>query len=93
MICSYGDKFDVEAIKKRKLTPRIVITKDGKMNEITGKYKGLPIKEARKEIIKDLEERGLLTAKKQIRHAVNVHERCGIEIEFLSTKQWFIKIL
>ncbi len=93
MICSYGDKFDVEAIKKRKLTPRIVITKDGKMNEITGKYKGLPIKEARKEIIKDLEERGLLTAKKQIRHAVNVHERCGVEIEFLSTKQWFIRIL
>ena len=93
MICSYGDKYDVEAVNKRKLEARIVITKDGKLNKYGGKYEGLPIKEARKEILNDLEKEGLLVSKKPIRHSVNVHERCGTEIEFLTTTQWFVKIL
>jgi valyl-tRNA synthetase len=93
MICSYGDKFDVEAINKRKITPRIAITKDGKMNELAGEFAKLPLKEARKEILKKLEEKGFLLSKRPIRHSVNVHERCGTEIEFLTTRQWFIKIL
>ena len=93
MICSYGDKFDVESVKKRGLTPRTVLTLDGKLNELGGKYKGLTIKEARKLILEDLEKEGLLLAKKPIKHMVNVHERCGTEIEFLSTFQWFIKVL
>ena len=93
MICSWGDKYDVEAIKKRKTEPRIIITKDGKLNNLAGKYAGLTIKEARKEILKDLQEQGFLLNKKSIKHTINVHERCGTEIEFLSTKQWFIKIL
>jgi len=93
MICSYGDKYDVEAINKRKLEPRIAITADGKLNQLAGIYAGLPIKEARKEILKDLEKEKLLLSKKPIKHTVNVHERCGTEIEFLSTKQWFVKVL
>ena len=93
MICSYGDKYDVEAIKKRKLEPRVIFTRDGKLNGLAGKYEGLNIKEARKEILNDLEKENLLVSKKPIKHIVNVHERCGIEVEFLSTKQWFIKVL
>jgi len=93
MICSYGDKYDVEAVNKRKLEPRVVFTKDGKLNSLAGKYQNLKIKEARKEILKDLEKEKLLVNKKSIKHIVNVHERCGTEIEFLSTKQWFIKLL
>ncbi len=93
MICSYGDKYDVEAIKKRGLQARVLINKDGRMNELAGKYKDLKIKEARKKILEDLEEECLLLDKKPINHNVNVHERCGTEIEFLTTKQWFIKII
>ena len=93
MICSYGDKYDVEAIHKRKLEPRIIFTPDGKLNTLAGKYAGLTIKEARKEILQDLEKEKLLLSKKNIKHTVNVHERCGTEIEFLSSTQWFIKIL
>ncbi|MDD5649944.1 MAG: valine--tRNA ligase [Candidatus Nanoarchaeia archaeon] len=93
MICSYGDKYDVEAIKKRKLEPRICINKEGRLNKLAGKYENLTIVEARKQILEDLESQGLLTNKKQITHNVNVHDRCGTEIEFLTTKQWFIKIL
>jgi len=93
MVCSYGDKYDAEAIAKRKLEPRILFTRDGKMNNLAGAYEGLAIKDARKQILSDLEEKGLLISKKQIKHIVNVHERCGTEIEFLTTKQWFIRIL
>ena len=93
MICSFGDKKDVEAIKKRNIKSRVVFTRDGRLNELAGEYKGLKIKEARKKILEDLESKKLLVNKKLIKHTVNVHERCGTEIEFLSTKQWFIKIL
>ncbi len=93
MICSYGDKYDVEAIKKRKLEPRLILTKDGRLNKLAGKYENLTIKEARKEIISDLEKESLLVNKKHIKHSVNVHERCGTEIEFLTSSQWFVKVL
>lgn len=91
MICSYGDKFDVDAINRYKLSPRIVFNKDGTLN--IKPYKGLSIKEARKKILEDLEKNKLITEQKQISHIVNAHDKCGTEIEFLPTEQWFIKIL
>ena len=93
MICSYGDKYDVEAVKKLNLSSRIVINKNGKLNELAGNYSNLSIKEARKKILEDLDSKKLLVNKKTIKHVVNVHDKCGTEIEFLSTKQWYIKIL
>ena len=91
MICSYGDKYDVESINKHKLEPRLVLSEDGRINE--GKYKGLKIKEARKKILEDLESGGLVKEKKSISHVVNVHDKCNTDIEFITTEQWFIKIL
>jgi valyl-tRNA synthetase len=93
MVCSYGDRYDVEAITKRKLDPRIVFAKDGKLNELAGKYEGLTIKEARNKILEDLEKKKLLVDKREIEHVVNVHDKCGTEVEFLSSEQWFIDIL
>ncbi len=91
MVCSYGDKFDVEAIKKHKLIPNPVITKDGKIN-FSG-YEGLKIKEARKKIIQELKEKDLVKKEEEIVHSVNVHDKCSTEIEFVETPQWFIKII
>jgi len=91
MVCSYGDKYDVEAITKHKLVPRIIFNKDGTVND--GDYKGLKIRAARKAVLADTEKKGLVKDKKEIKHAVNVHDKCGTEIEFLPTSQWFIKIL
>ena len=93
MICSYGDKYDAEAISKHKLAPRIILNKDGRLNENAKEYRGLKIKEARKKILDDLKNAGLVTEQKQISHFVNVHDKCGTEIEFIPTEQWFIKIL
>lgn len=93
MICSYGDRFDVDAINRRKLEPRVCINKDGTMNSLAKQFEGMKVAEARKVILEELEKKNLLTAKKDISHPVNVHDKCGTEIEFLATKQWFIKIL
>ena len=35
----------------------------------------------------------MLLSQKPIKHAVNVHERCETEIEFVKSKQWFVKYL
>ncbi|MBL7059255.1 valine--tRNA ligase [Candidatus Pacearchaeota archaeon] len=91
MVCSYGDKFDVEAIQKYKLSPKIIFEKDGTLN--LNQYKGLKIKEARKKILEDLKENNLIKEQKQIQHTVNCHDKCGTAVEFLPTPQWFIKLL
>jgi valyl-tRNA synthetase len=93
MVCTFGDKEDVEKWYKHKLPLKVVIEKDGTMNDRAGKYKGLKLKEARQEILKDLKEEGLLIRQQDITHAVNLHDKCGTEIEILKTKQWFVKIL
>ena len=91
MVCSYGDKYDVDAISRYKLEPRIIINKDGTLN-ITP-YDGLTIKKAREKILEDLKKNRMIVDQKKIEHTVNVYEKSGEEIEFLPTEQWFIKIL
>ncbi len=73
--------------------PRInVMNDDGTMNEDAGKYQGLDRYEARKQIVKQLEDEGLLVKIENITHAVGVHERCGTVVEPLIKKQWFVKM-
>jgi len=93
MCCTFGDQTDMEWQRAYNLPIRNAITKDGKMTSLAGKYEGMSIKEARKEIIEDLKNENLLILQKPIIHTVNVHERCGTEIEFVESKQWFIKYL
>jgi len=91
MVCSYGDRFDADAIQRHKLTSKIIINEDGTLN--IEPYKGLKIKAARKKILEDLDKAGLIAEKKEVEHVVNCHDKCGTEIEFIETEQWFTKIL
>ncbi len=93
MCCTFGDQTDMEWQKAYNLPIKTVIREDGKMSEISGKYFGLSIKKARSEIISDLKKQNLILNQKKIKHFVNVHERCGTEIEFIKSKQWFVKYL
>ena len=93
MCCTFGDQVDMEWQKAYNLPIREAIGKDGRMNELAGKYKGLKMKEAREKIIEDLKKEKLVVKEENIEHAVNVHERCGTEIEFVKSRQWFIKYL
>jgi len=93
MCCTFGDQTDMEWQKAHSLPIIMAIGRDGNMTAESGKYEGLQIEEARKQIVLDLQEAGLLKHQKPITHAVNVHERCGTPIEFVHSKQWFIKYL
>ena len=91
MICTYGDKADVKTVAKHKLPAFMVLSKDGKMNEKAGKYKGLTTLEAKKAIAADLEKQGLLVKTEPVQQEVGMCDRCDTPIEILETKQWFIK--
>ena len=93
MCCTFGDQTDAEWYMAHELPLVMSIGPDGKMTEQAGKYKGLPIKQARVAILEDLEGHGFLREQRKITHPVNVHERCGTEIEIMHTKQWFIRYL
>ncbi len=51
------------------------------------------IKKAREYIIELLKKEELLIKQETITHMVAVHERCGNEIEFIPSKQWYIDVL
>jgi valyl-tRNA synthetase len=93
MNCTFGDQVDIEWWQANQLPLRIVIAPNGKMTDAAGKYVGQSVQHARDAILGDLNREGRLLSQKHIEHTVNVHERCGTPIEFLVTKQWFVKYL
>lgn len=92
--CTYGDEQDILWQKKYDLKVITSITEDGKLN--AGKdYVNLPIKEARKRIVSELNSLGLLIKEEKIKHRVLLHvERgsCKSPIELLPMEQYFINV-
>jgi valyl-tRNA synthetase len=91
MICTYGDKADVQSVSKHRLPVIMTVTETGKMNENAGKYAGLTVEEAKKAIVNDLKNAGLLEKTEKIQQEVSVCWRCKTPIEILERKQWFMK--
>ncbi len=90
MCCTFGDQTDIEWWKKYKLPLKYIFTKDGKIVDDVPNYGGLKIKEARKQIIEDLQAGGFVEKIEELEHEVQTHERCGREVEYSVMKQWFI---
>lgn len=86
------DFYDFEIGKKHNLPVVKVIDEKGRMTEEAGHYKGLDRFEARKRVIKDLKEGGLL--EKQTPYTVLLGRcyRCKTVVEPLISNQWFIKM-
>ena len=93
MCCTFGDQTDIEWWKKYNLPLKSIFTNDGHIVNSVEKYGGLSIKDARKQIIEDLETQGYLVKTEELEHEVQVHERCGKEVEYSVMKQWFIDIM
>jgi valyl-tRNA synthetase len=93
MVCTWGDAEDVSRWKRDKLPVRAIISKKGILTDLSGPYKGLSIKGARKKVIEDLKAKGLLKKQEAIKNVCNVHERCGTIAEFVITPQWFIEVV
>jgi len=93
MICTYGDKADVKAVKSRQLQAIMSIDEMGKMTDKAGKYANLTIFEAKQVILTDLKEQGLLEKSEPHPQEVGTCWRCHTPIEILERKQWFMKTL
>ncbi|MFD3158746.1 valine--tRNA ligase (plasmid) [Haloimpatiens sp. FM7330] len=86
------DPNDFEIGKRHNLPQIRVLDYEGKINELGGKYKGLDRYEARKQIVKDLDELGLLVKVEPHIHNVGTHDRCGTVVEPIISKQWYVKM-
>ncbi|WP_027307682.1 valine--tRNA ligase [Caloramator sp. ALD01] len=86
------DPNDFEVGQRHNLEQIVVMNDNGTMNELAGKYAGLDRYDARKQIVNDLQELGLLVKIEEHNHNVGAHDRCGTTVEPLLSKQWFVKM-
>ncbi len=86
------DPNDFEVGKRHNLPEVNILNDDATINENGGKYAGMDRYEARKAIVKELEELGLLVKIEDYTHNVGTHDRCGTTIEPMIKKQWFVKM-
>lgn len=87
------DPNDFEVGKRHQLEIKQVIGFDGKMNELAGKYAGLKVLDARKQVVADLKDKDLIEkVNESYRHTVATCYRCGGLIEPLPLPQFFVKV-
>lgn len=93
MCCTFGDATDVAWWYTHDLPLRVAIDRGGRMTEAAEAFQGLLTQEARQRIVDALDEEGLLLGREPILQSVRVHERCDTPVEYVVTKQWFVKVL
>ena len=86
------DPNDFEVGQRHNLPVINVMNEDGSINENGGKYAGLSGMEARKQIVKDLEEGGYLIKVEPLKHNVGTCQRCHTVVEPRVSTQWFVKM-
>ena len=86
------DPNDFEVGLRHNLPVINVMDDGGVINENGGKYAGMPALEARKQIVKDLDEAGFLIKIEPIKHNVGTCYRCGTVVEPRVSTQWFVRM-
>ena len=85
------DPNDFETGVRHHLENIIILDGTGKISA-EGEYFGMDRFDARKKIVADLDEKGLLVKIEPCTHAVAHCYRCGTVIEPLASKQWFVSM-
>ncbi len=84
---------DFEVGKRHNLEMKQVIGFDGKMNHYAGKFEGLYVKQARKAVVEEMQEKGLIEKiDEKYAHRVGVCYKCKTVLEPLPLEQWYIKV-
>ncbi|MBE7010030.1 MAG: valine--tRNA ligase [Ruminococcaceae bacterium] len=86
------DPNDFEVGARHNLPIIKVLDDSAKINANGGKYEGLDRYEARRQIVKDLEDGGYLVKVEAHAHNVGQCYRCGTTVEPITSKQWFVKM-
>jgi len=85
------DPNDFEVGRRHDL-PEINIMNDDATICCPGRYQGMDRYEARKAIVKDLEEQGRLVKVEEHTHNVGTHDRCKTTVEPMIKQQWFVRM-
>ncbi|MBQ6094851.1 MAG: valine--tRNA ligase [Lachnospiraceae bacterium] len=86
------DPNDFEVGKRHNLPVINVMNDDATINENGGKFAGMDRYEARKAIVEELDQMGLLVKIEDHVHNVGTHDRCKATIEPMVKEQWFVKM-
>ena len=86
------DPNDFEVGKRHNLEEINILNDDATINDLGGKYAGMDRYEARKAMVKDLEDLGLLVKVVPHSHSVGTHDRCGTTVEPMIKPQWFVRM-
>ena len=86
------DPNDFEVGKRHNLPEINILSDDAKINCPGSKYDGMDRYEARKLMVQDLKELGLLVKIVPTKHNVGTHDRCGTTVEPMIKPQWFVKM-
>lgn len=86
------DPNDFEVGKRHGLAEINIMNDDATINLPGSKYHGMDRYEARKAMVEDLKELGLLVKVVPHAHAVGIHDRCKTTVEPMVKPQWFVKM-
>ena len=86
------DPNDFEVGIRHQLPMPSCMHEDGTMNHLAFEYEGLERFTCRKQLVKDLQAKGLLTNVEAIVHNVGHSERTGVVVEPRLSLQWFVKM-
>ncbi|HEU5462111.1 MAG TPA: valine--tRNA ligase, partial [Nitrososphaeraceae archaeon] len=93
MVCSYGDRNDVQVFRELNLKEIISIDKNGYTTHFAGNYKNLKLKHARQKIIEDLKREGLIEKEENILHRSPICERSKTQVEIIPLQDYYLKQL
>ncbi|MCD5384414.1 MAG: valine--tRNA ligase [Candidatus Pacebacteria bacterium] len=92
-ITPWHSQIDFEIAQRHNLDYEQIIDWDGKLMDIAGEFAGKKIAMVREDIVKKLDNKGLLIkVDREYEHAVRLCERTGVIVEPQIKDQWFIKM-
>ena len=91
MVCSYGDQADVMAFRDFGLQPIAAVSPEGTMTEAAGKYAGMKVDDAKKQILEDLEKDNILIKQEDTIQRVPLCWRSHTPIEFIAMEEYYVK--